>query len=143
MHGNSAKVFLTRGTKQEDGLSPLLFSLIFNNLLHVLDAKRLGHKSTSRTRTPGRAFADDITLVTNSNKSMVELLADVDVFCKWSGMRDNVSKSEVSAWDFNKNTAPDVSTVTMNGAPLEQLLASKAFRYLGFDFHYLEVGTKK
>ena len=134
VYGTSAKIFLTRGTKQGDGLSPLLFSLIFNYLLHVLDAKRLGHKSTSGTRTPGRAFADDITLVTNSNKSMAELLNAVDEFCKWSGMRVNVSKSEISAWDFNKNTTPDVSTVTMNGTPLEQLLASKAFRYLGFRF---------
>ena len=134
VYGTSAKVFLTRGTKQGDGLSPLLFSLIFNYLLHVLDAKRLGHKSTSGTRTPGRAFADDITLVTNSNKSMVELLDAVDVFCKWSGMRVNVSKSEISAWDFKTNTTPNFSTVTMNGTPLEQLLASKAFRYLGFRF---------
>ena len=134
VYGTSAKVFLTRGTKQGDGLSPLLFSLIFNYLLHVLDSKQLGHKSTSGTRTPGRAFADDITLVTNSNKSMVELLAAVDLFCSWSGMRVNISKSEISAWDFNKNTTPDVSIVTMNGSPLQQLPASKAFRYLGFRF---------
>lgn len=134
VYGTSAKVFLTRGTKQGDGLSPLLFSLIFNYLLHVLDAKKLGHKSASGTRTPGRAFADDITLITNSGKSMAELLEAVNLFCMWSGMRVNVSKSEISAWDFNNNTTPDTSMVTMNGTPLEQLPASKAFRYLGFRF---------
>ena len=32
VHGTTARIFLTRGTKQGDGLSPLLFSLLFNFL---------------------------------------------------------------------------------------------------------------
>ena len=37
-YGRSARVYLTRGSKQGDKLSPLLFSLLFNALLQVLEA---------------------------------------------------------------------------------------------------------
>ena len=136
-HGTTAKIFLTRGTKQGDGLSPLLFSLIFNYLLHALAATGVGHKSTTGLRTPSRAFADDVALVTTSTQDTSALLQVITKFCGWSGMRLNASKSEISAWDFKLNSEPDVSLVTVNGQPLPRLPPTKAFRYLGFRFSLL------
>jgi ribonuclease HI len=132
--GTSAKVFLTRGTKQGDGLSPLLFSLIFNYLLVALEATGLGHKSASGLSTPSRAFADDVALAANCVQSMNSLLIVVDKFCAWSGMQLNVAKSEISAWDFGTKLTPDISQVRVNGQTLQCLPATQAFRYLGFRF---------
>ncbi len=42
-YGRSAPVFLTRGSKEGDTLSPLLFSLLFNALLHALKQLRSWH----------------------------------------------------------------------------------------------------
>ena len=136
-HGTSAKIYLTRGTKQGDGLSPLLFSLIFNLLLHALDATAVGHKSMTGLRTAARAFADDVALVATSVQNMSTLLEVVDTFCTWSGMRLNVAKSEISAWDFGRRTEPDTTNITINKQTLARLAPTSPFRYLGFRFSLL------
>ena len=43
-YGRSARVYLTRGSKQGDKLSPLLFSLLFNALLQALKACGVGFR---------------------------------------------------------------------------------------------------
>lgn len=136
-HGTSAKIHLTRGTKQGDGLSPLLFSLIFNLLLHALEATGVGHKSMTGMQTAARAFADDVALVTASVQNMCTLLEVVETFCNWSGMRLNVTKSEISAWDFGRRTEPDTSNITINKQALARLAPTSPFRYLGFRFSLL------
>ena len=136
VHGTTARIFLTRGTKQGDGLSPLLFSLLFNFLLHGLETTGVGHKSAAGLCTATRAFADDVALVTTSVQDTSMLLEVIDKFCAWSGMRLNTSKSEISAWDFRTNSEPDVSCATVNGQPLLRLPPTKAFRYLGFLFSF-------
>ena len=136
-HGTTANIFLTRGTKQGDGLSPLLFDLIFNYLLHALHQPGVGYQSTTGLQTPCRAFADDITLTTSDVDATKLFLSIVEIFCEWSGMRLNVPKSEITAYDFRSKTEPDVSNVTVNGIPLQRLPPDQQFRHLGFRFSLL------
>ena len=51
---------LSRGQKQGDKSSPLLFGLIFNALLLALKATGVGHRTISGLRAPARGFADDL-----------------------------------------------------------------------------------
>jgi hypothetical protein len=63
-YGKSAAVFLSRGTKQGDGLSPLLFILIFDALLTHLRTNGRGYINGLGIRSSHKAFADDLTLTT-------------------------------------------------------------------------------
>ena len=99
-YGTSALVTLTRGLKQGDHPSPLLFSLLFNALLIALKATGIGHRTMSGLRTPARGFADDLTLITDSASGLSRLLEVVRGFCSWSGMRIRREKSVITAFDF-------------------------------------------
>ena len=86
-YGRSAPIYLTRVQKQGDKLSPLLFNLIFNALLLALKATGIGHRTITGLRAPAHGFADDLTLITESEEDMLRLLRVVAEFCAWSGMR--------------------------------------------------------
>jgi hypothetical protein len=73
-YGRSAEVILSRGQKQGDKSSPLLFGLVFNALLLALKATGVGHRTITGLRAPARGFADDLALVTKSEADMVRLL---------------------------------------------------------------------
>jgi len=84
-YGRSAKVVLSRGQKQGDKSSPLLFGLIFNALLLALKATGVGHRTVSGLRAPARGFADDLVIIAGSGADMSRLLKVVSDFCAWSG----------------------------------------------------------
>ena len=85
-YGQSASIPLTRGTKQGDKLSPLLFDLIFNCLLLALRATGVAHRTVSGLRAPARGFADDLVLCMELADGMCRLLEVVADFCKWSSI---------------------------------------------------------
>ncbi len=57
-YGQSAPIPLTRGTKQGDKLSPLLFGFIFNSLLLALRATGVAHRTVSGPRACARRLVD-------------------------------------------------------------------------------------
>ena len=85
-------VFLTRGTKQGDILSPLLFNLVFNALLIGLRQSGVGFRTVRGLRNSGRGYADDLTLSTAPPAGMQKLLDVVARFCTWTGMQVKLTK---------------------------------------------------
>lgn len=130
-YGSTASVFLLRGTKQGDKLSPLLFGLIFNVLLLALKASGVGGITCTGLRTPARGFADDLALTTESEGGMSRLLTVVDEFCNWSGMRIKSSKSFISAYNFKTKKELPTSSILYRGEPLTAIAARESFTYLG------------
>ena len=130
-YGRSAAIYLTRGTKQGDKLSPLLFGIIFNALLLALKATGVGHRTISGLRTSARGFADDLVLVVGSAAGLQRLLEVVSKFCEWSGMRIKLDKSVITAFDYQARCELETKEILYNGKPLVRLAADESFPYLG------------
>ena len=130
-YGRSAKVVLSRGQKQGDKSSPLLFGLIFNALLLALKATGVGHRTVSGLRAPARGFADDLVIIAGSGADMSRLLKVVSDFCAWSGMRIKREKSVVTGFDFKNQATLPTEGILYEGAPLTGLAPDEAFAYLG------------
>ncbi len=99
-YGKTASISMTRGTKQGDKLSPLLFDLVFNCLLLALIATGITSRLMTGLRSPARGFADDLVLCTESAVDMNCLMTVVSNFGLWSGMRVKLAKSVASVFDF-------------------------------------------
>ena len=130
-YGRSAKVVLSRGQKQGDKSSPLLFGLIFNALLLALKATGVGHRTVSGLRAPARGFADDLVIIAGSGADMSRLLKVVSDFCAWSGMRVKREKSVITGFDFKRHATLSTEGILYEGAPLTGLAPDEAFAYLG------------
>ncbi len=122
---------LSRGQKQGDKSSPLLFGLIFNALLLALKATGVGHRPISGLRAPASGFADDLLLVTRSAADMSRLLQVVADFCTWSGMRIKREHSVATGFDFKTGTALHTDGILHAGALLTGLAVDETFAYLG------------
>jgi hypothetical protein len=129
--GLSAKVTLSRGGKQGDRLTPILFLLFFNGLLYSLDHLNIGPRSVTGSRVPSKGFADDLAILTTSKPEARKGLDAVAIFCQWSGMRKNVDKTRCTAKNFRTNRDIDLRSVTYDQQSITQIPSCKSFRYLG------------
>ena len=130
-YGRSASITLTRGKKQGDKSSPLLFDLVFNALLLALKATRIGHSTMSGLRTPSKGFADDLVITTKTPAGMSHLQQVIADFCTWSGMRIKREKSVITAFDYKTSRPLSTATILYEGAPLGSLAPTEPFPYLG------------
>ena len=63
----------------------------------------------------------------------MQLLVDeVAKFAQWSGMWVNVSKSEITAYDFANKAALEVGPIRYNGKQFKPLHPRHTYKYLGF-----------
>lgn len=95
----------TRGVKQGDPISPLLFLLSLEpmcNLLRQHSEFGIQVQSCPSITATGAYFADDSTLLSGSVDSLHQQLALVQVYCEASGAKLNQSKCVVLA--LNKNS---------------------------------------
>ena len=107
-YGSSANVRLTRGNKQGDIISPLLFELLFDVYLRALEATAGAVTRFTHKPRAARGFADDVA-ITAPNKHLMQKRLDVTArFCAWSGMRVKLSKSVLTGYDFAERRAADV-----------------------------------
>jgi len=129
--GATCEVPITRGTPQGDTLSPTLFSLFINICLRGLAKTGVGFEHACGVRTNACAFADDIALMTNTITDMNTLLDSLRSFSKWSGMRMNLKKCEVTGFCFRSNRERRTEAIRFGGEPLTPLRGKDAFKYLG------------
>ena len=135
----TARIPLTRGTKQGDPLSPLIFNLTVNMLVRML--KQSGHsfqcllnsdglRLRGHLRSTARLFADDTAMVAHSVHSSNALMIHVELFCDYTNAAVRPEKCDVAGID-SKGKPMDVSGVRYKGTPLPVWSHGRAVKYLG------------
>jgi len=95
----STKIPLHRGLRQGCPLSPILRGFVVKAMLRWLDFKG-GGLSQGEVVTNTLCFADDSTLITTNLHDMNVLLACVNCYCQWAGVKINMGKTEVTGYDY-------------------------------------------
>lgn len=92
--GETSKIPMTRGVKQGDPLSPLLFNVAMDPLLEAISVQNNDYKwDESGLQLEALCYADDNGLLTEDPKDMQNNLDVVNEFCEATGMSLNVTKS--------------------------------------------------
>jgi hypothetical protein len=86
---------MTRGVKQGDPLSLLLFNISVDPLLEKIDSQNNGYRfgQSDDDTISSFCYADDNALTTSSIKGINTNLQSVQDFCMATGMRLNIKKS--------------------------------------------------
>jgi len=111
IHANgekSAKIPLHRGLRQGCPFSPILGGVVVNAMLRWLDFKG-GGLSQGDVLTNTLCFADDSTLITTNVHDMNVLLACVNSYRQWAGVKINMDKTEVTGYDYKRKCPLDLS----------------------------------
>ena len=86
--------YTTQGVKQGDSLSPILFLLFINDLAKALIDSGLGVEVDGR-RVPILLYADDIVLLSNSEKDLQTMVDVVHEWCSTWLMSVNLAKTKI------------------------------------------------
>ena len=91
-------------------MSPLAYigRVVVNAMLRWLDFEGAG-LSQGDVVTNTLCFADDSTLMTTNIHDMNVLLACINSYCQWAGVKINMGKTEVTGYDLKRQSPLDLS----------------------------------
>ncbi|KAL7295026.1 hypothetical protein TKK_0011629 [Trichogramma kaykai] len=126
----------TRGVKQGDPLSPVLFNIVIDHLLRSLPTE-CGVPFCGRT-IRAMAFADDLVLLAQTPAGLQKLLDHTASFLDECGLRVNSSKCHsltIRGFGPAKKTAVDAGQhYCVNGQQIRALTSEDTWTYLGIVF---------
>ena len=95
--GQTQKIPIQRGTIQGDILSPYLFNIILEPLLHWLQRGKNGYTlGTSKITINMATYADDFAIIANKLTSLQSQLSKLDKYCEWAGMDLGITKCAIT-----------------------------------------------
>ncbi len=120
------------GVKQGDVLSPLLFNLYINDLVKELNLNDVDPITIGETSINSLLFADDIVLLSNSEKGLQNSLNTLQEYCinSWK-LQINSVKSKVIV--FNSNGKSHINFFKYGNSILQTVTS---YCYLGITIKY-------
>uniref|UniRef100_A0A3Q2NSF9 ribonuclease H n=1 Tax=Fundulus heteroclitus TaxID=8078 RepID=A0A3Q2NSF9_FUNHE len=130
--GETGNVRILRGVKQGDPLSPLLFNLAIDPVLHSLDRNGNGYVLAGQTIT-AMAYADDLLLVSKSWRGMKRNLKVLQEFLVATGLNVNIAKCGGFCFERkgSSRTLNNCKPWKLNGDTILMLGVNDSIKYLG------------
>jgi len=115
---------IERGTKQGDGISPLLFLLFMSLLLWKIE-KDIKEIECNGLTLKSAAIMDDVAIATNNLIKAAYIIETLKKYSLATGIQMNPKKSAYA----HKND-PNSYLPVVNNIPFDDLGAEKSYRYL-------------
>lgn len=133
---STPNITMSRGVKQGDPLSPVLFNFLMDELLCGLEDSNLGIDVGHNENVAAIAYADDLVLLAENIKNMQEIINQTNNFLAGIGLSVNTNKCAA----LSANVVPAKKKLYINTTPLfriqrdpiVQMQPGQFFKYLGF-----------
>ena len=91
-----------KGVRQMDGLRPLLFNLYTNDMPSIFDFSVTELVSLNTTRLNCLLYADDLILLSESEKGLQSCLDSLNSYCNRWKLKINITKTKVMVFSKGK-----------------------------------------
>ena len=128
----SQPIFLNKGVRQGCPLAPTLFNLCVEGLLEKLTKQEADGFGVGDRRITVQAYADDILLISDTEKGLKNLASTLERFCAATNLTINVDKCRTMSYivTANRRTTADV-TFELRGQPVKTVSLTDYMEYLG------------
>ncbi|EFA11649.1 Retrovirus-related Pol polyprotein from type-2 retrotransposable element R2DM-like Protein [Tribolium castaneum] len=119
--------------KQGDPLSPLLFNMVIDELLHLVDNLPGGSTFEERIKCPIMAFEDDLIILEDDEAHLPNTLTTINYLLIARGMTLNPAKCHALSVAISKGRPLNRNRpfLKINGGQITMIETLNAFRYLG------------
>ena len=149
----SKQFSITRGVKQGDPLSSLLFNSLLEHIMRAVKpqwvTKRFGMQTSvgQDTRLMNLRFADDLFLIGKTQKQILTMLEDVIRAARTYGLELHPEKTKILTNVSKQNGRPVKKSLEVDGINIEVLAIDAAIKYLGrmisfSDFQGVEIQNR-
>ena len=127
--GDTEEFNLNRGIRQGDGIAPLLFILFINPLIEIIN-KQEGYNFNNNTNLniSSLAFADDISLISNTRNKIENLFKLVQEYSIYYGIEISEEKS---VYSYHSPNGEIFLPINHNNINLTTISSNSSYKYLG------------
>lgn len=135
----TGEIPISRGVRQGDPMSPVLFNLVMDELLCLFNEHNIGLR-LGEHRVPALAYADDLVLLAETPYEAQKLLRLCQCFLAKRGMSINSAKcTSLTAFRVphkKKLAIQSTSKYVIDGSLIPAITVAQSYKYLGAHYNF-------